>query len=128
MFKGTGGIEYGPTFTTDDVVGCCVNFRTNTVFYTKNGLPLGVAFKGILNEPLHPAIGLRTPGEIVEANFGQKPFVFDFQHYLEVIYFFSLFFYFYYFFYLFKLFLCKSTKINTILFFFFTNKSSKGKQ
>ena len=48
------------------------------MFYTKNGLSLAVAFRGILSEPLHPTVGLRTPGEIVEANFGQKPFLFDF--------------------------------------------------
>ena len=80
---GVGGLEYGPTFTTGDTVGCCVNFRTNTVFYTKNGLSLGVAFTGILTQPLHPTVGLRTPGEIVEANFGQKKFLFDFDSELQ---------------------------------------------
>jgi len=83
IFKGSGGIEYGPTFTSGDTIGCCVNFRTNSVFYTKNGLRLGLAFQGILNEPLFPAVGLRTPGEIVEANFGQKPFVFDYPKFVE---------------------------------------------
>ena len=35
------GILYGPTFTTDDYVGCCVNFLDNTCFYTRNGHNLG---------------------------------------------------------------------------------------
>ena len=80
---GVGGMEYGPTFTTGDTIGCLVNFRRNTVHYTKNGLCLGLAFEGILNQPLHPTVGLRTPGEIVEANFGKQSFIFDFESELQ---------------------------------------------
>lgn len=32
---------YGPTFTTGDVVGCCLNLVDNVCFYTKNGINLG---------------------------------------------------------------------------------------
>ncbi len=39
--SGTGQ-PYGPTFTTGDVIGCCVNLIDNTCFYTKNGVNLGV--------------------------------------------------------------------------------------
>ena len=39
--SGTGQL-YGPTFTTGDVIGCCVNLIDNTCFYTKNGVNLGV--------------------------------------------------------------------------------------
>ena len=28
---------------------------------------------------LYPTVGLQTPGEIVDANFGQQPFVFDIE-------------------------------------------------
>ncbi|CAG8675190.1 20759_t:CDS:2 [Cetraspora pellucida] len=35
------GIEYGPTFTTGDTIGCCVNFYSNEIFFTKNGVNLG---------------------------------------------------------------------------------------
>jgi len=35
------GCSYGPTFTTGDVVGCCLNFGDMTCFYTKNGAKLG---------------------------------------------------------------------------------------
>lgn len=48
-------------------------------------MPLNEAFRGILNEPLFPTIGLRTPGEVIEANFGQKPFLFDFLAEAKVI-------------------------------------------
>ena len=45
-------------------------------FYTKNGHHLGVAFKD-LPAQLYPTVGLQTPGEVVDANFGQEPFKFD---------------------------------------------------
>eukprot|EP00834_Sanchytrium_tribonematis_P005272 NODE_308_length_10101_cov_0.990102.p3 type:complete len:414 gc:universal NODE_308_length_10101_cov_0.990102:2342-1101(-) len=87
IFACTGnGKPYGPTFTTGDVVGCGIHFIDNYAFYTKNGVHLGVAFKdlplpnlGKENFPknLYPCVGLRTPGEKVTANFGQRPFKFD---------------------------------------------------
>ncbi|XP_060651484.1 ran-binding proteins 9/10 homolog [Drosophila nasuta] len=70
------GQSYGPTFTTGDVIGCCVNFVTNTCFYTKNGVDLGIAFTDLPTK-LYPTVGLQTPGEEVDANFGQEPFKFD---------------------------------------------------
>ncbi|KAK6490694.1 ran-binding protein 9-like [Huso huso] len=77
--SGTGQ-PYGPTFTTGDVIGCCVNLINNTCFYTKNGHSLGIAFTD-LPPNLYPTVGLQTPGEVVDANFGQHPFVFDIEDY-----------------------------------------------
>lgn len=56
---------------------------------------MGIAFKDMeLNKPIYPAIGLRTPGEQVTANFGHEPFTFDIAQYVRVqkscIYFFFL--------------------------------------
>ncbi|XP_017865139.1 PREDICTED: ran-binding proteins 9/10 homolog [Drosophila arizonae] len=70
------GQSYGPTFTTGDIIGCCVNFLNNTCFYTKNGFDLGIAFRDLPTK-LYPTVGLQTPGEEVDANFGQEPFKFD---------------------------------------------------
>ncbi|KAJ8011417.1 hypothetical protein DPEC_G00057990 [Dallia pectoralis] len=79
--SGTGQ-PYGPTFTTGDVIGCCVNLINNTCFYTKNGHSLGIAFTD-LPPNLYPTVGLQTPGEVVDANFGQHPFVFDIDDYMR---------------------------------------------
>uniref|UniRef100_A0A0P5NRF8 Ran-binding proteins 9/10 n=1 Tax=Daphnia magna TaxID=35525 RepID=A0A0P5NRF8_9CRUS len=72
------GQPYGPTFTTNDVIGCGVNLIDNTCFYTKNGHNLGTAFADLPSN-LYPTVGLQTPGEIVDTNFGQSPFVYDIE-------------------------------------------------
>lgn len=33
----------------------------------------------LLQPNLYPTVGLQTPGEVVDANFGQSPFVFDIE-------------------------------------------------
>ncbi|RIB26132.1 hypothetical protein C2G38_2030482 [Gigaspora rosea] len=34
--------SYGPLFTTGDTIGCCINFKHKTAFYTKNGVHLAM--------------------------------------------------------------------------------------
>uniref|UniRef100_A0A336LYB1 CSON004347 protein n=1 Tax=Culicoides sonorensis TaxID=179676 RepID=A0A336LYB1_CULSO len=79
------GQPYGPTFTTGDIIGCGVNLVENTCFYTKNGHHLGIAFRDlpVRKTKLYPTVGLQTPGEIVDANFGQEPFKFDIEDMLK---------------------------------------------
>ena len=36
------------------------------------------------SQVLYPTVGLQTPGEVVEANFGEAPFVYDFEGLLAV--------------------------------------------
>lgn len=79
------GMPYGPTFTTGDIIGCGYNLVENTCFYTKNGLNLGRAFSDLPPKPLFPTVGLQTPGEEVEANFGMKPFCYDIEDDLKAL-------------------------------------------
>ncbi|XP_032226144.2 ran-binding protein 9 [Nematostella vectensis] len=81
--SGTGK-PYGPTFTTGDVIGCGLNLIDNTCFYTKNGVNLGIAFRD-LPPNLYPTVGLQTPGEVVDANFGQLPFVYNIEEEMKEI-------------------------------------------
>ncbi|RIB07721.1 concanavalin A-like lectin/glucanase domain-containing protein, partial [Gigaspora rosea] len=67
------GNKYGPSFSTGDTIGCCLNFKTNNVFYTKNGINLGIASRN-LNGTLYPCVGLGLQGESIEVNFGSKKF------------------------------------------------------
>ena len=43
LFTGVShkGDPYGPTYGTDDVVGCGFEKNTNTIYFTKNGKHLG---------------------------------------------------------------------------------------
>ncbi|KAJ1563157.1 hypothetical protein HK405_011874 [Cladochytrium tenue] len=84
-FESSGkGKPFGPTFTTGDTVGCCVNFRRRTIFFTKNGLDIGVAFRNItVHDGYYPVIGMGTPNEEFLANFGGKPFKFDIDSYVK---------------------------------------------
>lgn len=54
------GQPYGPTFTTNDIIGCGVNLVDNTCFYTKNGHHLGIAFRDL---PVRKVVG---PSEMCE--------------------------------------------------------------
>ncbi|CAB4384715.1 SPRY-domain-containing protein [Rhizophagus irregularis] len=83
---GNRGYDYGPLYTTDDTIGCCVNFFNNTCFYTKNGIHLGVAFDDISGGELYPTFGMRNPKAYIEVNFGQNPFVFDIDQYAKRIF------------------------------------------
>ena len=83
-FCATGtGQSYGPTFTTGDIIGCCLNLVDNSCFYTKNGLHIGTAFRDLPRLSYFPTVGLQTPNEELCANFGQHPFMFDFEDYLK---------------------------------------------
>lgn len=67
------GKFYGPTFTTGDTIGCFLNFRQNTVFYTKNGVHLGFVLRD-LKGILYPYVEFWSQGGSVEVNFGHKKF------------------------------------------------------
>ncbi|KAI8369692.1 CTLH/CRA C-terminal to lish motif domain-containing protein [Blakeslea trispora] len=83
IFSGPGtGKNYGPRYGTGDIIGCGVDFRDMSAFYTKNGIYLGTAFRKIKEVGLYPFVGFKTCGEQIEANFGTKPFKFDIQQWM----------------------------------------------
>ncbi|CAI2187255.1 11564_t:CDS:2, partial [Funneliformis geosporum] len=41
LFFNSDGKPYGSKFMAGDTIGCSVNFRNNTVLYTRNGVNLG---------------------------------------------------------------------------------------
>ncbi|KAK9826873.1 hypothetical protein WJX81_006034 [Elliptochloris bilobata] len=71
------GDDFGPTFSTGDVVGAGVHLERQEIFFTLNGKHLGVAFRNISSVPLWPTIGLHSKNEQVTVNFGADPFRFD---------------------------------------------------
>lgn len=74
----TAGKPYGPQFTMHDIIGCGVNFRTGTAFFTKNGVFLNEAFRGLKDFKLYPSVGMKKPlGAHLSVNFGQRPFAFN---------------------------------------------------
>ncbi|KAI8875257.1 SPRY-domain-containing protein, partial [Backusella circina FSU 941] len=75
--------QYGPKFSTGDIIGCGIDYRDMSAFFTKNGIHLGIAFRKIKETDLYPFVGFKTQGEQIEANFGLKPFKFDIQQYMS---------------------------------------------
>lgn len=73
------GFQWGPRFTTGDIVGAGINFRTNEVFFTKNGKFLGIAYRGVSGDEFYPTISFGSVGAKAKVNLGRKPFKFAFQ-------------------------------------------------
>ncbi|RIB28128.1 concanavalin A-like lectin/glucanase domain-containing protein [Gigaspora rosea] len=75
LFSSKNGRPYGPSYTTNDTIGCYLNFEERIIFYTHNGANIGVAcnlpkasedFEG----KWYPYVGLRSQGGSIEVNFG----------------------------------------------------------
>lgn len=74
---GTGGVAYGASFTTGDVISVAVDLDAGTISFYKNGTSQGQAFTG-LTGTLFPAVsnsGTGTTSTFV-ANFGATPFLY----------------------------------------------------
>ena len=78
LFEERGhGKKYGPVFGTNDVVGCGINLRNRSCFFTKNGKFLGIAVRNLPVIKYYPTIGVHSTNECVEVNLGQKPFLYN---------------------------------------------------
>eukprot|EP00798_Chlamydomonas_sp_ICE-L_P004563 gene4563-14742_t len=77
-FSGSGrGSFYGSGFGTGDKIGALFNRSDRTISFYKNGLDLGVAFREVNEERLHPCVGMRSRNEEILVNFGAQPFTTD---------------------------------------------------
>ncbi|XP_024023617.1 E3 ubiquitin-protein ligase RKP isoform X2 [Morus notabilis] len=76
---------YGQSWVVGDVIGCCIDLDHNEISFYRNGVSLGVAFRGIRKMGpgfgYFPAISL-SQGERCELNFGSRPFKYPVEGYL----------------------------------------------
>ncbi|CAG8454476.1 8532_t:CDS:2 [Acaulospora morrowiae] len=70
------GRSYGPSYTTGDTIGCCLNFSHKTISFIKNGVHLGIAFRWFEGN-IYPCIGLKSRGGSIKVNFGHKRFKYE---------------------------------------------------
>lgn len=81
LYRGHGkGEPFGPTFTTGDTVGGGINYASQEIFFTKNGLVVGTVYKDVKSQ-LFPTIAVHSQHEEVAVNFGREPFLFDIKAY-----------------------------------------------
>ena len=75
-------VAVGAPFTTNDIVGCevkTVHVDESTIYitqFTKNGRKIG-PFRYFENVELFPAVGMESPGCVVETNFGETDFKYN---------------------------------------------------
>lgn len=62
------GELYGPSCATGDTVGCGLNLQTRELYFTKNGVHLGIAYSNVYGI-LFPTVALSGPGSSITANF-----------------------------------------------------------
>nr|VZI39330.1 unnamed protein product [Spirometra erinaceieuropaei] len=67
----------GPPFGEGDIIGCGVNFVTNSVFFTKNGLLIGLTnVSPQLTTAVFPCVQMVSPTTQLTGNFGHQDFYF----------------------------------------------------
>ncbi|XP_042420210.1 ran-binding protein M homolog isoform X1 [Zingiber officinale] len=82
LYHGQGkGESFGPTFTTNDIVGAGINYATHEFFFTKNAKLIGTVAK-VIKGPLYPTIAVHSKNEEVTVNLGRTPFYFDIEGYI----------------------------------------------
>ncbi|KAI4270636.1 MAG: hypothetical protein LQ337_006555 [Flavoplaca oasis] len=65
------GLKYSVTYHVNDTIGCGISTQTGKVFFTKNSVYLGIAFRNVTGI-LYPMIGFSQKEAEVMVNFGNK--------------------------------------------------------
>ncbi|CDP12918.1 unnamed protein product [Coffea canephora] len=82
-----GAEAYGQSWVVGDVIGCCIDSDHDEISFYRNGVSLGVAFRGIRKMVpglgYHPAVSL-SQGECCELNFGAYPFKYPVDGFLPI--------------------------------------------
>eukprot|EP01120_Amphizonella_sp_Union-15-10_P015668 TRINITY_DN8101_c0_g1_i1.p1 TRINITY_DN8101_c0_g1~~TRINITY_DN8101_c0_g1_i1.p1 ORF type:complete len:562 (-),score=63.47 TRINITY_DN8101_c0_g1_i1:29-1714(-) len=73
---GPSGKAFGPTWGKDSIVGCGYDQDSEEIFFTLNGVYLGVAFQKVPPQEYYPCIGMKYGGTRVQVNLGKEPFVY----------------------------------------------------
>ncbi|XP_058006345.1 E3 ubiquitin-protein ligase RKP-like [Hevea brasiliensis] len=78
---------YGQSWVAGDVIGCCIDLDHDEILFYRNGVSLGVAFRGIHKKGpgfgYYPAVSI-SQGERCELNFGARPFKYPIQGFLPL--------------------------------------------
>jgi hypothetical protein len=87
IFHGQGKqlAEFGPRYGCNDTIGCGLNHRDRSIFFTLNGMFLGTAFEDVPKDvELYPTVGIDTNCSVM-FNFGKRPFAFDLVNHLSIV-------------------------------------------
>lgn len=87
IFHGRGSrqiADFGPSFGYNDIIGCGLNHRDRSIFFTINGALLGTAFRNVpIEKALYPTVGIDAHCS-VHFNFGATtPFVYNLLRHIE---------------------------------------------
>ncbi|XP_059631945.1 ran-binding protein M homolog [Cornus florida] len=81
FFHGQGNVEdFAAKFEAGDTVGGGINYATQDLFFTRNGVIVGTVYKDV-KVPLYPTVAVHSQNEEVSVNFGKEPFRFDLKAY-----------------------------------------------
>ncbi|XXH01601.1 hypothetical protein Hte_007961, partial [Hypoxylon texense] len=75
VYVANEGKDYGPRYGTGNVIGCGIDFKSQTIFFTKDGEEKGSAFNDVRGQ-LYPTVSFQRQATdtSVSVNFGGSPF------------------------------------------------------
>jgi hypothetical protein len=79
FYKDGADSSFGAKFGVGDIVGCGVDEIKGELFFTLNGKFIGVAATGLNSFKMRPCVGLVNNLQSIYTNFGQLPFLWDFN-------------------------------------------------